>query len=76
MGQGVELALLGILVVFAFLSTLVLSMHLLGYIARRLPPQDEPPPSPPSHPQGIDPAIHLAIAVALAEAHRRRSGTS
>lgn len=72
MVEGLQLALIGIAVVFAFLAALVLAMQALGWCFRTyghlLPEADAKgrPQTP-----GLE-TLRIAAAVAAIEAHRRR----
>jgi oxaloacetate decarboxylase gamma subunit len=74
--QGIELMLIGMGVVFAFLILLVGAIHLAAALFARFghlfpDPESEPKPSAPGLPKSAaDPSTRLAVA--LAAAHRAR----
>lgn len=73
--EGAVLAVIGLVVVFLFLSLLVLVMYLISAIARRLPGQ---PTAVTAAGPGGSREAEIAAAVAAARAHMRwrRSGGS
>lgn len=73
MSGALELSWLGIGVVFAFLSLLVVATTAMSAIVRRLAPVP-PPVSTPGKPRTEpDPHLRQAIRLAIAE-HRKRHG--
>lgn len=72
--EGLQLLVVGMATVFAFLGLLVLSMHvasrLVEALADRLGLDDEPP----AVPHAVDRDAELAVAIAAAEAWRRQQG--
>lgn len=77
MGVGLEVAVVGLAVVFTFLTALVLSVHALGWFFRhwggRLPDSGARPPGGPGGPAGSGTA-RIAAVVAAVELHRSRGG--
>jgi sodium pump decarboxylase gamma subunit len=81
MAYGLEVAVMGVAVVFAFLTALVLSIELLGRFFRiyeRRFPESAPRSSGRTSPRGPaasgPQSLHIAAIVAAIEAHRSRGG--
>lgn len=64
--EGVQLLLVGLVVVFLFLGLLVLLLHLLAHVAGQT--GDDGKPGVPTR----DQRVRVAAAIAVAFTHRRR----
>jgi len=76
MGVGLEVAVVGVAVVFTFLAALVLSVHALGWFFRRFGHRFPEPPARTGGGSGRrEPATaQIAAILASIEAHRARGG--
>lgn len=76
MGVGLQVAVVGVTVVFTFLAALVLSVHALGWFFRKFGHRfPDPPARTAGGPGRREPATaQIAAIVASIEAHRTRGG--
>jgi sodium pump decarboxylase gamma subunit len=76
MAGALELMILGMSVVFSFLSALVVATWLMSRVARRLQGPESPGPARTAAPPGLpaDPRLQRAIQLAVAQHRKRHHG--